>query len=161
MQRRFIGALCTRLVVRYAVHDAPVPLYVNKLRGVVLHPTRRLALHRTHRVPHHVCKNSYFWGTRPGSRLTIVLRALTGSSSFCLAVRIIRVHHRDSAGVVPNPRIGVEDKRRFTQRTYVLFWWTRMGIRPAPSRVEIRREDVKRPSTAPGRAAHSPSRGLG
>jgi hypothetical protein len=104
-----------RLVVRYAVHDAPVPLYVNKLLGVVLHPTRRLALHRTHRVPHHVCKNSYFWGTRPGSRrLTIVLRALTASTSFCLADRIIQCHHRDSTGVVPNPRIGVEDKRRFT-----------------------------------------------
>jgi hypothetical protein len=36
-----------------------VPLYVNKLLGVVLHPTHRLALQRTHRVPHHVCKNSH------------------------------------------------------------------------------------------------------
>jgi len=114
LQRRFIGALCTRFVVQYAVYSAPVPLYVNKLIGVVLHPTHRLALHRTHRVPHHVCKNSYFWGTRPGSRLTIVLRALTASTSFFLAVRIIRVRNRDSAGVVPNPRIGVEAKRRFT-----------------------------------------------
>ena len=113
-----------------------------------------------HRLEYHVCKNSCFWSTRPGSRLTIVLRALTASTSFFLAVRIIRGHHRDSTGVVLNPRIGVEDKRRFTQRTYVLFLRTRMGIRPAPSRVEIRREDVKRPSTAPGRAADSPSRGL-
>jgi hypothetical protein len=35
-----------------------------------------------------------------------------------------------------------------------------MGIRPAPSRVETRRVFRKRPSTAPGTAADTPSRGL-
>jgi hypothetical protein len=95
------------------------------------------------------------------SRLTVVLWAPTESSSFRLAVPIIQGPHLESTPVPSNPRCPRLSICQTAPKTYNCRWGPQTGRSALARGLQTRRENEKRPTTAPGGSCALPRRPLG